>query len=126
MHFLPYIRVFSMHSLETSACSVSSLVPFVLSVPISSEHCEVILRQRSTEDLGAALSEFMWCCFASGGLDRAKRGGLRKQETHTGKAHIPNTHREMTHIIQNELGPLCLSPHGDFWEKPVKVFLGML
>lgn len=65
-------------------------------VLISSDYCEVILRERNTPVLGAAFSEFMWCRFTYWGLDTAEGGGLRKQEIPMGKAPIPkHTHRRL-------------------------------
>lgn len=69
---------------------------------ISSDYCEVILRERNTPLLGAAISEFLplWCCFTSQGLDTAGGGGggLGKQEILMGRAHVPSTHkRPCTH-----------------------------
>lgn len=78
-------------------------------VLISSDYCEVILTERSTPVLGAAISGFLpvWCCFTSQGLDTAGEGGLGKQEILMGTAHIPSTRRRL-HIMQTELGPLSL------------------
>lgn len=112
MPFLTYIHIFSTYSQNVNLLHELFWWHLCCTVLISSDYCEVILRERSTPILGAAISEFVavWCCFTSRQLDTAEGGGLRKQETRMGRAHVPKHTQKATHIEQTELG--CLSTHG--------------
>lgn len=97
-----------------STFSTSNSVAFVLYHPHVQWFCEVILRERNTPVLGAAISEFVpvLCCFTSQGLDTAEGGGLGKQEILMGRAHVPSKHRRLYTHNKNWAGtslPMVIS-----------------
>lgn len=84
---------------------------------ISSDYSEVIL-ERGTHQFWELPFQSLWHCGVAsppGDWTQLKEEDWENRKYgNMGRAHIPKHTQKATHKIQTELGPLCLSPHGDF------------